>query len=88
MRVDVTRIAMDSGEGTFFGVSVINGIFVQGVLPGPSGGFEDRPPFIGTVTVRDSRFLGPDGGVSIGNLEGATVSVRDSVFDGVFSVFL
>lgn len=88
VRVDVTRIAMESGEGTFFGVSVINGIFVQGVLPGPSGGFEDRPPFTGTVTVRDSRFIGPDGGVSIGNLEGATVSVRDSVLDGVFSVFL
>ena len=87
-RVDVERIAMESGEGTFFGVSVINGMFVQGILPGPSGGFGDRPPFSGTVTVRDSRFIGPDGGVSIGNVEGATVSVRDSVFDGVYSVFV
>lgn len=87
-RVDVERISMESGEGTFFGVSVINGLFVQGVLPGPSGGFGDRPPFTGTVTVRDSRFIGPDGGVSIGNVVGATVSVSDSVFDGVFSVFV
>jgi hypothetical protein len=87
VRVDVARIAMESDEGSFFGVSVINGIFVQGVLPGPSGGFGDRPPFTGTVTVRDSRFIGPDGGISIGNLDGATVSVRDSVFEGVFSVF-
>ena len=85
-RVDVERVAMESGEGTFFGVSVINGIFVQGVLPGPSGGFGDRPPFSGTVTVRDSRFIGPDGGVLIHNVEGANVSVRDSVFDGVFSL--
>jgi hypothetical protein len=88
VRVDVKRIAMESDEGSFFGVSVINGIFVQGVLPGPSGGFGDRPPFTGTVTVRDSRFLGPDGGVSIQNLDGATVSVRDSAFDGVFSLYL
>lgn len=85
-RVDVARVAMESGEGSFFGVSVINGLFVQGVLPGPSGGFGDRPPFTGTVTVRDSRFLGPDGGVLVQNADGAVVSVRGSVFDGVFSV--
>jgi hypothetical protein len=87
-RIDVARVAMESGEGSFFGVSVINGIFVQGVLPGPSGGFGDRPPFTGAVTVRDSRFIGPDGGVLVQNVEGATVSVRDSVFDGVFSLIV
>ena len=85
-RVDVERIAMEAGEGTFFGVNVVNGVFVQGILPGPSGGFGDRPAASGTFTVRDSRFLGLDSGVVMENLEGATVSVRDSVFDGVFTI--
>jgi hypothetical protein len=85
-RVDVERIAMEAGEGTFFGVNVVNGVFVQGILPGPSGGFGDRPSASGTFTVRDSRFDGLDSGVVMENLDGATVSVRDSVFDGVFTI--
>jgi len=85
-RVDVERIAMEASEGTFFGVNVINGVFVQGILPGPSGGFGDRPSASGTFTVRDSRFHGLDSGVVMENLDGATVSVRDSVFDGVFTI--
>jgi len=87
VRVDVERVAMESGEGSFFGANVSDGLYVQGVLPGPSGGFDDRPPFSGTVTVRDSRFSGPDGGVSIENLDGAVVSIRGSTFDGVLSVY-
>ena len=87
-RVDVERVAMESGEGTFMGVNVINGIFVQGVLPGPSGGFGDRPPFEGTVTIRDSVSRGPDCGVCVENLQRATVRLLDNRFDGVLSVYI
>ena len=87
-RVDVERVAIDAVEGPWFGTSLINGFFVQGVLPGPSGGFGDRPSLAGRVTIRDSRFDGPDGGVSISNLRGAEVVVSDSVFDGVYSVLV
>jgi hypothetical protein len=88
VRVDVERIAMESGEGPFFGVNVINGLFVQGVLPGPSGGFDDRPRVSGTVTVRDSRFVGPDGGVLVENADGATVVIEGNEIDGVLSVYV
>jgi len=86
--VDVDRVAIDAVEGPWFGTSLINGLFVQGVLPGPSGGFGDRPFLAGRVTIRDSRFDGPDGGVSISNLSGAEVVISDSVFDGVYSVLI
>ena len=87
-RVDVERVAIDAVEGPWFGTSLINGFFVQGVLPGPSGGFGDRPSLAGRVTIRDARFDGPDGGVSISNLSGAEVVISDSVFDGVYSVLI
>lgn len=40
------------------------------------------------MTIRDARFDGPDGGVSISNLSGAEVVISDSVFDGVYSVLI
>jgi hypothetical protein len=86
-RVDVERIAMESGEGTFFGVSVINGIFVQGVLPGraaASGTVRRSPAPSPCATAASS---GPMAASPSRTLDGATVSVRDSVFDGVFSVY-
>jgi hypothetical protein len=87
-RTDVVRVHMESGEGTWFGVNVINGIYIQGIAPGPSGGFGDRPPLAGTVTIRDSRIVGPDGSVSIENLDRATVSIRGNHFDGVLSLYV
>ena len=88
VRVDVERIAMESGEGSFFGFNVINGLYVQGILPGPSGGFDDRPRVSGTVTVRDSRFVGQYGGVQIENADGANVVIEGNVVDGALSVYV
>ena len=87
-RVDVERIAMDSGEGTFFGVNVINGLYFQGVLPGPSGGFGDRPPLSGVFTVKDSRFTGPDSSIVMTNVSDASLFIRGSYLDGNYSLYL
>jgi len=87
-RVDVERIAMDSGEGTFFGVNVINGLYFQGVLPGPSGGFGDRPPLSGVFTVKDSRFTGPDSSIVMTNVRDASLFISGSYLDGNYSLYL
>jgi hypothetical protein len=88
VRVDLERIAMETGWLPNGRVNVINGVYIEGVWPGPSGGFGDRPPISGTVTVRDSRFVGPDGGVAVENADGLSVVIEGNVLDGVLSVFV
>jgi hypothetical protein len=88
VRVDLERVAMETGTLPNGRVNVINGVYIEGVWPGPSGGFGDRPPISGTVAVRDSRVLGPDGGVAIENADGLSVVIENNVLDGVLSVFV
>jgi hypothetical protein len=88
VRVDLERIAMETGELPNGRVNVINGVYIEGIWPGPSGGFGDRPKVSGNVTVRDSRFVGPDGGVLVENADGLNVVIEGNTFDGILSLFV
>jgi hypothetical protein len=86
-RVDVRRVAIESGPGVFFGFSVINGIYLHpGIDRAAGASLAERIPFSGTASLTESRIRGPIAGIAIENVEGATVVVRDNVIEAVEAV--
>lgn len=74
-RVDMERVALDAGEGVFYGTNVLNGIFVLLESDG------DEPAPASRITFRDGRIVGASSGITVAGLENAVVQVRDSIVE-------
>jgi hypothetical protein len=83
LRVDVERVAVESVPGVFNGISVLNGVWIQGLEEHPGGPVADM---VGSVTIRESRIDGPEFGLVVSNVETFTVVVRDSFITGLEAV--
>jgi len=76
LRVDVEHVAIEAVPGAPGRFSVLNGLWIRGLEDVPG-----RPirAMTGTVTIRDSRIHGPEGGLFVSYAEATTVVLRDSV---------
>jgi hypothetical protein len=83
LRVDMQRVAVESGPGDLDGLSVLNGVWVQGLEAYPGSAV---PDMVGSFTFREGRIDGPGNGLVASNVETFAVAVRDSVITGFDAV--
>ena len=79
----VERVAVEGEEGSFQGYNLINGVYVEGLLPDDEG--QPTRPLRGTFSVRDSTFRTLAYGSPLFNLEDSLVVIADNRYQDVFS---
>jgi len=79
----IERVTVEGEEGSFQGYNLINGVYVEGLLPDDEG--EPTRPLHGTFSVRDSTFRTLAYGSPLFNLEDSLVVIADTLYEDVFS---
>ncbi|MDZ7708462.1 MAG: hypothetical protein U5J97_11335 [Trueperaceae bacterium] len=84
-RADATleRITVEGADGGFEGYNIINGVYIEGLLPDEEG--NPTRPLRGTFTVRDSTFRHVAYGSPLFNLIGAQVLVTGNRYEDLIA---
>jgi hypothetical protein len=79
----VERVTVEGGEGSFQGYNLINGVYIEGLLPDANG--EPTRPLRGTFAVRDSTFRSLAYGSPLFNLTDSLARIEGNRYEDVFS---
>jgi hypothetical protein len=79
----IERVTVEGEEGPFQGYNLINGVYVEGLLPDDEG--QPTRPLRGTFSVRDNTFRTLAYGSPLFNLEDSLVVIADNLYEDVFS---
>ena len=84
-RADATleRITVEGSDGAFEGYNIINGIYIEGLLPDEDG--NPTRPLHGTFTVRDSTFRHVAYGSPLFNLISAQALIADNRYEDLIA---
>ena len=79
----IERITVQGAAGNFAGSNLINGLYIEGILPNPDGpwAIDASPPLAGTFVVRDSHFTNAGYNLATTNLIDSIVLIERNTFD-------
>lgn len=79
----IERIGVEGSAGNFAGSNLINGRYIEGMMPNPGGpwSIDSSPPLQGTFVVRDSSFTNAAFNLATTNLLDSLVLIEGNTFD-------